>query len=295
MLKADAAVALCLSVLALGSAPLLAQPTTTAPSNKTSIESGGRPALRLDSSWELRKMGCSPGDRDCRDDERPVHNVQITKGFWLGQTEVTVGAWKRYRLANNKRPLKTKDDLGRTIWNESSADENAPTVMVTWKEAEEFCGWAGGTLPTEAQWEYAARAGEVGARYGDPDLISWTAENSGSSNINARNITNGARAAFNALIVQNNMAAHAVGQKQPNAWGLHDMLGNVSEWVEDWYVNYAPDPSVDPKAQRRGDSRARRGGSWRGDIRNARVSGRLFLDPGTRDETIGFRCSAVLP
>jgi formylglycine-generating enzyme required for sulfatase activity len=141
-------------------------------------------------------MGCSVGDSECFSNESPPHDVRISKGFWLGQTQVTQAACKEVMKSN---PSRFKDD--------ELAVEN-----VTWHDAVKYCETVGGRLPTEAEWEYAARAGSNAARYGDVDAIAWYGKNSGST-------------------------SHAVGGKQPNQFGLFDMLGNVWEWVQD---DYAP-------------------------------------------------------
>ena len=114
---------------------------------------------------------------------------------------------------------------------------NLPVETVSWDEAQSYCQAIGGRLPTEAEWEYAARAGSTGARYGDLDQIAWYSGNSGGK-------------------------THEVGQKQANAWGLFDMLGNVWQWTADWYAQ--------------GQSRALRGGAWnvvRGSCAYRSVSG----------------------
>jgi formylglycine-generating enzyme required for sulfatase activity len=240
------------------------------------------------------RIGCSTGDRECLPNENPSHDVTLTKGFWLGQNETTVAAWKRYRAATGKKALPTRDALGRKIWNEASADDNLPVVLVTWREAQEFCGWVGGGLPTEAQWEYAARAGEVRARYGDADPIAWFGNNSGRMMVDVLKTSDGTTD-YNRLIMENHAGAHIVGQRVPNAWGLYDMLGNVSEWVQDWSSNYTGEPTIDPIGPPRGTYRLRRGGSWRSNIRNMRFSLRLEHRPTVRDPTIGFRCVANFP
>jgi serine/threonine-protein kinase len=206
-------------------------------------------------------MGCSPGDSECDADEKPAHQVTITKGFWIGQTPVTVGAYKRNVGATGRQMPPTPN------FNNSWANENMPIVNVTWDEAQAYCGWMGGRLPTEAEWEYAARGGSTEARYGNLDEIAWYNQNSGNR-------------------------THDVAQKRPNGFGLYDMLGNVWEWVNDWYgENYYPaSPERDPRGPDSGQLRVLRGGSWFVNPGIVRVSNRGWFNPANRDSTLGFRC-----
>ncbi len=208
------------------------------------------------------EMGCSPTDNECYSDEKPAHRVTLSEGFWMGQTEVTVGAYKRF-AASPRRQMPVAPSF-----NSGWASDNQPVVKVSWDDAQAFCGWAGGRLPTEAEWEYAARAGSTEARYGPLDDVAWYDKNSGD-------------------------AAHDVGQKRPNAWGLYDTLGNVWEWVSDWYDGkyYQNSPERDPQGPASGQSRVLRGGSWNYVFpRNVRVSLRGRLAPDNRDGYLGFRC-----
>jgi len=209
------------------------------------------------------QMGCSPGDSECKDDEKPAHRVTITKGFWLGQTEVTVGAYRRFAAAAGRGMPEAPD------FNRGWDNEQMPIVEVSWEDAQAFCRWAGGRLPTEAEWEYAARAGNTEARYGPLDEVAWYNKNSGRR-------------------------THEVGQKRPNAWGLYDMLGNVWEWVSDWYDenHYAGSPERDPQGPAGGRFRDLRGGPWDGSPRVVRVSFRYRNYPNLWDYGYGFglRC-----
>jgi formylglycine-generating enzyme required for sulfatase activity len=195
------------------------------------------------------QMGCSPGDDECLYDEKPAHRVTVTKGFWLGQTPVTQQAYQR---VTGKNPSSFKG-------------ANLPVEQVDWNEATAYCVAIGGRLPTEAEWEYAARAGSTGARYGNLGEIAWYEGNSGSE-------------------------THEVGQKQANAFGLFDMLGNVWQWTADWYGDYQPGAQSDPSGAVSGQYRALRGGSWVINPRVVRVSYRLRFEPGGRYYSIGLRC-----
>jgi formylglycine-generating enzyme required for sulfatase activity len=207
-------------------------------------------------------MGCSRGDKECFDWEKPAHRVTITKGFWLGQTEVTVGAYKRF-VAGTAKDMPSAPDF-----NQGWSNEQMPIVKVTQDEARAYCGWAGGRLPTEAEWEYAARAGSTEARYGPLDEVAWYSENSGNQ-------------------------MHPVGEKRANGFGLYDMLGNVGEWVNDWYQRnyYENSPSQDPAGPVSGQFQALRGASWEDDPWHVRVSFRGSLNADTWGLNIGFRCA----
>lgn len=198
------------------------------------------------------RMGCSPGDSECSEDETPAHEVTITKGFWIGQTPVTQAAYERV--------------MGKNPSHFKGADR--PVDSVNWKQAQEYCRKAGGRLPTEAEWEYAARAGSQTARYGELDDVAWHGGNSGRE-------------------------THPVAQKQPNAWGLYDTLGNVWEWVADWYNDkyYANSPQQDPQGPASGTRRVLRGGSWNYFQWFLRAAERYRYGPDDWNYSIGFRCA----
>jgi formylglycine-generating enzyme required for sulfatase activity len=181
-------------------------------------------------------MGCSPSDTQCFGDEQQTlpHYKEVNKGFWLGRTEVTQAAWKKIEGTN---PSRFKGD-------------RLPIESVNWNQANEYCKTIGGRLPTEKEWEYAARAGAVDARYGSLDTIAWYAGDSGGM-------------------------THPVGLKQANAFGLYDMLGNVWEWTAD---DFAPGTKV------------QRGGSWVDGDRFVRLSVRYKDHPEGFNFNIGFRC-----
>ena len=203
-------------------------------------------------------MGCSEGDSECGDDEEPAHPVGIERGFWLGQTEVTLGAYRRYVAHHGGTSPAGADDM--------------PASAVLWVDAKDYCAAVGGRLPTEAEWEYAARGGKAQAYYGALPEIAWFAGNSG-------------------------YAAHAVGKKKPNAYGLYDMLGNVREWVLDrYFTRYdvtapATGPSVEQPVAANASTVAR-GGFYESQPPNIRVSHRSALDTDYADPTVGWRCAS---
>jgi len=206
-------------------------------------------------------MGCSPGDNECSEEEKPAHQVTLARGFWIGQTEVTVAAWKRFAAASGGGlpwALEARPDLVK---------DNMPMTNVSWYAATDYCHWIGGRLPTEAEWEYAARGGSGEARYGKLDAIAWYAGNSGGN-------------------------PHAVGQKLANAFGLYDVLGNVFEWVNDWYDDhyYAQSPAHDPAGAPSSTLRGLRGGSYQWDNRFARLSDRHAEYPEVANPDFGVRC-----
>ena len=232
------------------------------------------------------QMGCSPGDSLCTDFEKPSHRVTISKGFWIGQTEVTVEAFRRFtNQTGAKMPAPPSFNLG---WSTRAM----PIVNVSWEDAHAYCEWAGGRLPTEAEWEYAARGGSTEARYGDLDEIAWYADNSGRQRLDSTRILLGDQANYGKRLGKNGNGMHEVAQKRANGFGLYDILGNVWEWVNDWYDEkyYQSSPSQDPAGPTSGTLRVLRGGAWSSVPWHLRVSVRDKGGPGGRDYNIGFRC-----
>jgi len=218
-------------------------------------------------------MGCSAsGLYGCSSIESPVHTVTITQPFYMSRTEVTQAQWTAVMGWN---PSNFQDPSA-----EVSASEvpNRPVEQVSWDVLQDFLSASGTRLPTEAEWEYAYRAGTATAFHGwveeaagtDDDLlvggISWYGSNS-------------------------NGQTQPVGGKAANGFGLHDMAGNVWEWVSDWYSGtyYALGPSEDPPGPAFGTSRVLRGGSWLGTSAHMRSSHRFVVTPGLAFFNIGFR------
>lgn len=201
--------------------------------------------------------------------------VIVTKGYWLGKCEVTQSQWTRV--------MATEPWKGQIQTKEGDA---CPATFVSWNDASDFCrkftereriagrlpdGWEY-TLPTEAQWERACRAGtETKFSFGDDDTklrdVAWITDN-----------TFDAREEY----------AHVVGQKKANLWGLHDMHGNVMEWCRDWYGDKLPG-GRDPEVTEPGKRRVIRGGSWAWIGDDCRSASRLATPPSYGDQVIGFR------
>jgi formylglycine-generating enzyme required for sulfatase activity len=203
------------------------------------------------------RMGCaSAADDPCDENEKPAHVVQISKGFWMGQTEVTVAAYRRYVQSGGKERS--------PHW----AGDAHPMTGVDWYDARDYCGWAGMRLPTEAEWEYAARGGTAGAQYAALDEIAWYAANSGEE-------------------------ARPVAQKAANRYKLYDMLGNVWEWTADRFKDRYEDDGVarDPQGPPVGEYRLLRGGSWGSTARVVRASVRYRNQPTLQYGGSGFRCA----
>lgn len=219
-------------------------------------------------------MGSPASEPERLSDEGPQVKVALTSGFWLGKYEVTQTEWLAL-MGNNP-------SLGK------EAGPNAPVENISWKDAMEYCrrlteherqvgrlpaGFEY-TLPTEAQWEYACRAGTTGGTAGPLEQMGWYgAPKTGST--------------------------HPVGQKQPNAWGLYDMHGNVWEWCRDWYADgYRVEAGAtlqNPSGKLLGSYRVNRGGSWTSPASKCRSAFRNWLTPNDRGAGLGFRVALTRP
>ena len=181
--------------------------------------------------------------------------------FRIGKYEVTQGQWKRI-MGNNPSRF-------------SSCGDNCPVEQVSWNDAQEFISKLNRQtgksyrLPTEVEWEYACRAGEQHEYCGssDVDAVAWYDRNSGNS-------------------------THPVGQKQANAWGIHDMSGNVWEWVSDWYGGTYPSSASNPQGPSSGSRRVIRGGGWNDGPRFVRAAIRDYYSPDYRNSLLGLRLAA---
>ncbi len=254
-------------------------------------------------------------------DEAPVHEVRINRSFYLSKYEVTVGQFGRFLEESGYRPESIVDGTGgfgfnpaydpalttrrdafegrdpKYSWHDPGfpQDQDHPVVNVTWNDAQAMAKWLGAhegrtyRLPTEAEWEYACRAG-TRTRYhaGDDPLVLLQTSNTFDSD----SAQHWPKWHQQALLGRDGYAFTApVGSFSPNAWGLHDMHGNVWEWVGDWYAAdyYRHSPADDPRGPASGDVRVRRGGSWHSWSFYARSAFRNWNTPQSRYPLVGFR------
>ncbi|MGA2135291.1 MAG: formylglycine-generating enzyme family protein, partial [Bryobacteraceae bacterium] len=204
-------------------------------------------------------------DPEVYDDESPVHRVYVSP-FFIGRYPVTVFEYAQFLTE------KPADATAPGHWPQQLRYPNRPVVEVSWHDAAAYCAWAGGRLPTEAEWECAARAGRAGVRYpwGNQDPDAYRA-----------NFWEG-------------------GPQQPTPVGLYpagatpngiqDLAGNVWEWTADWWGAYAESDERNPRGPGEGDRMVIRGGSWDNFSRCLRVSYRYYVEPDVRDDNFGFRC-----
>lgn len=217
---------------------------------------GTNQVLRADDYWKLCSS-CPPRN----DGERPLHQVTISRDFWMGQFDVTQRQWQEV--------------MGGNPAYFQAAGPDAPVEQVSWNDVQLFLAklnvaqdqWTV-RLPTEAEWEYAARAGTTGDTYGPLDEIAWYR-------------ANGSR------------TTHPVGRKLPNAFGLYDMLGNVWQWCQDWFGPYPSGPSTDPVGAAKGDKRVTRGGCFYCDAIHERAARRNRDLEEHSSRSIGFRIVAI--
>lgn len=195
-------------------------------------------------------MGSADDDPLARDDERPAHRVTLSE-YWIAKYETTNAQYRRFRP-------------------EHEGEDELPVTNVSWHDADKFCRHFGFQLPTEAQWEYAARAGSTTAwSFGNGEIevgrYAWYESNAGGQ-------------------------AQPVGTKAPNRWGLHDMHGNVMEWVADWYGPYSAEAKTDPSGPLTGVNRVLRGGAFNFAPGLLRSASRYWVQPGVSGGVAGFRC-----
>lgn len=203
-------------------------------------------------------------------DEKPPRRVYVD-AFEINQYEVT-----QYDYAEFVRATGHRSPLSRYLKNiESFNDQNQPVVYVTWEDADAFCRWKGGRLPTEAEWEKASRGEEEA-------IWPWGSEPMPTF----ANFLGGEDQAHYTAIVGS-------FERDKSPYQIYDMAGNVREWVQDWYDEhyYRHAPDRNPKGPDQGEMKTLRGGSWNDSAVSGRTSARMKMFPDYRDTTVGFRCA----
>jgi formylglycine-generating enzyme required for sulfatase activity len=244
--------------------PIVVQPSTAVVtdelpklSRKTGIRIDDAPFVYISPGTFI--MG-SPEHEPGRGSDEMQHEVTLTRGYFIQTTPVTQEQWKEV--------------MGDNPSNFLQGGEDCPVEGVSLNDCLEFIwlvnnkGWYPYRLPTEAEWEYACRAGASTSFFNgeDPclDTIGWYCGNSGKK-------------------------THPVTERQPNAWGLFDMHGNVCEWCQDQYGKYPMIPQFDPQGETLGPGCVARGGSWLSESRNCRAASRFCYSPNFRSNFVGFR------
>lgn len=231
------------------------------------------------------RMGAVDHDRNASREEKPEHGVRITRPFYLGRFEVTQAQWEAVMGENPYSLERTRSSWNDLIRQPGRFIAPQKPATVSWNDAQSFIkrlnqmeGHNRYRLPTEAEWEYAARAGSediysFGDDYQQLERYAWYGGDFATG------------------------STHPVGRKLPNAWGLHDMQGNVWEWVQDWYeAYYYSNASIDdPAGPPSGSKKVVRGGSWHQTGDGWRLSARRDYPPDYRGISIGFRVVLQLP
>ena len=241
------------------------------------VGDGGEIAIDAEQFVLIQPGTFSMGSENGQEWEQPVHQVNITRAFYLQKTEVTQAQW--HAVMGDNPSFHASVDLAT---EERCAEETCPVETVSWNEVQTFLEQlnlatpgANYRLPTEAEWEYAARASTVGDYGGNGvvDDMAWYHENSQFPH------------------VLEGFGTHPAGQKRANAWGLFDMHGNVSEWVQDRFSDayYSTSPKDDPRGADGGETRGLRGGSKTDAAELVRSASRNFPTPDHRHQFIGFR------
>ena len=262
-------------------------------------------------------MGSPNGEEGRLDEEGPQHEVEITKPFYMGVYPVTRGQFAAFvKDADYKTEAET-DGRGGEGYNAATGNseqepeytwrnpgfvqtDDDPVVEVTWNDAEKFCEWLSRKekktygLPTEAQWEYACRAGTTTRFWcGDTD-----ASLQGNANVADASLREKFPASASWAVAWNDgyPFTSPVGVFKANPWGLYDMHGNVWQWCADYYdpKYYQNSPNKDPQNLLETDARVLRGGSWDGYPRNCRAAFRFRIAPGVRDNHFGCRVALCL-
>lgn len=258
-------------------------------------------------------MGCVSGDEQCQPHERPAHRVTLSRAYRMSRTEITVAAFRQFASATGFRTRAHQAGRGRAYrldiqaWDwvpgltfetpldpTVTANDRWPAVQIAWSDAQAYCEWTGGRLPTEAEWERAARGGREGDRFPwgnepTPRVDGVVVANGPDETMHRRY----SRWAYFAGFDDGVETAAPVGSYAANPYGMHDIAGNVWEWTADWYAAeaYARGDTIDPKGPDSGTAHVARGGAWAYAPEQHRSSERGYAETGFWTMTFGFRCA----
>ncbi len=265
---------------------------TPTPTPGSGIPTGATTAVELSEEEQIEFVlipggtysGGTPEDEEGRFiNEGPQHSVTITRDFYMSKYEITNKQYRLFDPSHDGMPFGGIDLYG----------DDLPVIRVTWYDAKDFCNWMSDetglniTLPTEAEWEYACRAGSTTRRYWGDDLSNELA----CTYANVADIQAASHFVYtNTFPCDDGYAGTApVGSYQPNDFGMYDMMGNVWEWCEDWFAPYTTNPVVDPVGPSRGYSKLIRGGSWQDSPERVRSGMRSGPPPDRAHPAVGFR------
>ncbi len=224
-------------------------------------------------------MGVPPGDRDGGRDEYPRHEVLLDT-FWIDQFEVTNGRYIEFVKSAGHRVPQNPTNPTRNLWQGDSITESLtdrPVINVDWFDADAYCKWVGKRLPTEAEWEKAAK-GTSDRRF------PW-----GNVEPTAKHLNYNQR-----WIGEKTLMPVGSSEAGKSPYGVYDVVGNVWEWVNDWYDAryYEKSPSKNPTGPQEGTKKVIRGAGWQNETPTVRIFTRVDSDPTMRNESTGFRCAA---
>ncbi len=268
--------ATALGVLLLGASPPEAPKNSAAPSVETVKGKDGATMVLIDAGPFVM------GSNDGLPNERPEHKV-VLDAYYIDQYEVTLALYRKFLESGKHESPPTWDDEAATTVGDR------PAIGMRWQEADAYCKWAGKRLPTEAEWEKAAR-GTDGRRYPwghmQPfvDIANYNRGLWVSEAITLVAVTAG---------LEGMSVRHGLKEGGRSPYGLAHMAGNASEWVADWYDReyYQKSPEKNPTGPAQGDKRVLRGGSWADLPAALRVTARFSAEPEFEDRTVGFRCA----